>query len=160
MSSSTYQQSRDLENKVVTIDWYADDHTVRVVGKSHKRFEIHKDRAIEVLQMAKDRELFEKQFDLLISRVGEWAGENVRQIKSVFLTLRDTCLMLIVETVYPGCNDDFEDSLTQFELDVANDTDLNLICLNTMALPSASADSLSSFFDDRLLVKLQTQGAH
>jgi hypothetical protein len=40
--------------KTVELDWYADDDIVRVTPRNQGRFDIQKDRAIEVLRQTKN----------------------------------------------------------------------------------------------------------
>ena len=134
----------------VEIDWYDRAETIKVCPRSQKRFEVHKDRAIKILQLATNAD---SQIQLLIDKLGEWVRDNFDEyLSQAYLTLRDSRFAFLAISRLPECNDDLEDSLSDLDLSIANDPDLDLIRMNTLVLPPASDESLNSFFDQRFLL--------
>ena len=136
----------------VVIDWYSDAEFVHVVGKRQHRFEIHKDRAIEVLQVAHQRDLFSHQLKLAFATIQEWMDLHEDLVCTCFLTLRDSHLLLIVVPTQVECSDDLEDLVSDLDLKIASDAAMDLLKLNTIVLPYASEESMKSFFDERCLM--------
>ncbi|WP_145944510.1 hypothetical protein [Fuerstiella marisgermanici] len=158
MTTASHNVESSLQKKAVVVDWYSEHETIQVFGRNQSRFEIQKDRAIEALQVAKQREQFDKQLNLLIGKTFEWLVSGVSGVESIYLTLRDSRLMLVVIAEVAECQDDLEDSVTEFDITVAEDSDLDLIRMNSMVLPNASDEALNSFFDERFLLSLKKQG--
>ena len=52
----------------IEIDWFAKGDTVRVTPRNAQRFEIQKDKVIQILQREKESERFRKQFSHLLTR--------------------------------------------------------------------------------------------
>ena len=63
--------------------------------------------------------------------------------------------MLLVVSRSVACNDDLEDSISDLDWEIANDTDLEGIRMNTLIRPPASKEALSSFVDHRFLVAIK-----
>lgn len=144
--------------KSVELDWYAEDNVVHVVPRNQKRFEIQKDRAIEILQRAKDAEIFQQQFALLLDRLAEWINQHQGKIANSILTLQDDRLAFVIVRTAARYDEDLQDQLADLDFDVANDPDLNLIKLKTLALPNVSGAPLSSFLDERLVLVYHGDG--
>jgi len=73
----------------VEIDWFADGEVVTVTPRDQKRFEIQKDRAIQILQIADKQG---KQFEFLVDRLVRWISDNENAIDGAYLTLQDGTL--------------------------------------------------------------------
>jgi len=129
----------------VEINWYAEEDRVEVTPRDQQRFELQKDRVIDLLQLANHGE---KQLLLLLQLFGRWIDRNSAKIANAYLTLRDNTLLFLVISNTPTCDDEFEDELSDLDLALANDPDLRLIRLNTLVLPPASPEALDSFFHD------------
>ena len=84
-------------------------------------FEVHKDRAIAVLQLAAHAE---SQLKLLLERLARWVRDNAAMIDTAYVTLRDAKLAFLVVSKTPECNDDLEDSISELDFHIANDPDL------------------------------------
>jgi len=126
---------------------------VRVLGKDQKRFEIQKDYAIRILQVASDnKERFDKQFSLFMQLIQEWLNDNQSIVSRCVLTIRDSRMLLIAIAVDPEVNDDLEDSMSRLDLAMFRDSALDMIRVNTLVLPDVSSDSLQAFVDDRVLL--------
>src|SRR5260221_7968170 len=144
MPAETVQEA--IRN-VVELDWYADNDTVTVTPRDQKRFDIQKDRAIEVLQAEGQAILFGKQLGLLLERLAFWINNNLASVGDAFLTEQDGSFSFVVIQKVPVCDDDLQDSLASLNFSIANDSDLDLIELDTLALPTVSERALTSFID-------------
>ena len=143
----------------VEIDWYAEEDRVEVTPRDQQRFELQKDRVIDLLQLANHGE---KQLLLLLQLLGRWIDRNSAKIANAYLTLRDNTLLFLIISNAPACDDEFEDELSDLDLALANDPDLRLIRLNTLVLPPASPEALDSFFHDEftLVFRGKRTGSH
>lgn len=130
----------------VELDWYDEGETVRVFPRDQQRFEIQKDKAIGALQLASNAEL---QLDYLLDRLAIWIRAHESHLRDAWLTLRNDRFVFLAISKAPEYNEDLEDAVSDLDLAIANDPDLNLLRMNAMVLPPASTDALSSFFDDR-----------
>jgi hypothetical protein len=151
------------EIKVVELDWFADNDSVRVTPRNQQRFDIQKDKAIEILQRDKERDLFVQQFQLLLHRLGEWIRARKDKIAKAILTLQDNALAFVVVRNDAKYDEQFQDDLADVDIEIANDSELDLIELKTLALPNVSADALRSFLDERLTLSYndgERSGSH
>lgn len=140
--------------KAVDLDWYSDTDIVQVTARGQARFEVQKDHAIHALQLeAADRQRFEKQLHLLFETTAEWIRDSGSLVSDAYLTMRDGRFLFIPIAASAEISDDLEDSLSDLDIEVANDSQLDLILLNTMVLPPASEDALSSFFNDKFVLR-------
>lgn len=149
--------SESSPSNSVEIDWYAEHDTVIVSPRNTpgnmKRFAIQKDRAIEVLQAAQKAEVFDKQFGLLLDRLAEWINQHQGKISEAILTAQDGSLSFVVVRTEAELDDEFQDALTALEFDIANDANLDVISLDTMALPPVTRRALSSFLDAKFSMR-------
>lgn len=138
----------------VELDWFADGDVVTVTPRNQKRFDIQKDRAIAILQIADKRG---KQFEFLVERLGKWLSENDAAIASAYLTLQDGTLAFVVVRNEARYDEKFQDDLAELDFSLANDTELNEVRLKTLALPNVGASALRSFLDQRLVLSFHGQ---
>ena len=129
------------------LDWFAEADQVEVTARDQQRFEIQKDRAIEVLRQAKNAERFGKQFDLLLSILGSWLQDRTDRLISAHLTLHDGAFAFLVIMRQFQYNPELEDQLSDLDIQVANDPQLDLIRVNMSLMPPVSEEALSSFLD-------------
>ena len=138
--------------KCVELDWYADGEVVSVTPRDQQRFEIQKDRAIEILQRAKDGDAFQQQFLLLLQRLAAWMKVHSSKVARSILTLQDDRLAFMVVRNAVRYDELFEDELADLDYDIANDPDLDLMRLKTLALPKVDGEALRAFLDERLVL--------
>lgn len=152
--------STDLIDSIKTIelDWFEDNDVVRVTPRNQQRFEIQKDRAIEILQLASQAESFGRQFSLLLNHLAEWISERQEFIEAAILTLQDANLAFVVVRNSARYDEKFEDDMADLAFDVANDPDLDLVGIKTIALPLVPKVALQSFVDERLALSYGGRG--
>jgi hypothetical protein len=136
----------------VELDWFAEDEVVRVTPRNQQRFDIQKDRAIEILQRAKESGRFQQQFSLLLNRLAEWLAPRQAKVSQAIVTLQDGTLVFLLVRKEAKYDEGFQDELAELDFDIANDPDLDLIKLKTLALPNVSGEALRSFLDERLIL--------
>ncbi len=146
-------QSQELI-RTVELDWFACDQDDKVVvtPRDQQRFEIQMDVAIRILQMANEESLFQKQLRLLLTHLGSWINRHRSAIRNAYLTLHDSALAFVVVRTRPSYDAEFEDALSDVDLEIANDPALSLITLHTLALPPVSEAGLLSFVDRRFVL--------
>jgi hypothetical protein len=139
----------------IVIDWFDEGETVRVKPRNQSRFDVQKDRAISILQLAHSAE---SQLWLLLEKLSGWMRDNASRTSAGYLTLRDAKFAFIVISRSVECDDDLEGSLSELDFQIANDPDLDVIRMNAFVLPPVSREALNSFFDRRLLLEYRGQG--
>ena len=124
------------ELQAIEIDWFGETEIVAITPRDQQRFEIQKDKVIDILRVATQQEgLFRKQINLLFSRLADWLRGHSSKVEQGFLTVHDTAFAFVVvknDARYDEC---LEDSLAMLDVELANDEALDLIRLNTLALP-------------------------
>lgn len=143
--------SKDTPSKIQTVelDWFAEADNVRVTPRNQKRFEIQKDWAIKILQVAEEhKSTFRIQLELLLDVLAKWVHGASGEVDIAYLTWHDTSFLFIAVCTSPEFNEDFEDSLSELDFEIANDADLSMIRLHAISLPHVSVESLSSFIDE------------
>jgi hypothetical protein len=135
--------------KRVFLHWHNERGQIVVTPKDNDRFMVSIRRAVEVLQKSSAFEQFNVQFRLLLKLLATWL-EKRKDVKSAHLTLRDGALSFVVVRMSARYDAQFEDELSDLDIEIANDSDLDLINLNVLSLPTVSEEALSGFIDSRL----------
>lgn len=130
---------------------------VLVTAADEDRFAIKVRRAVEILQQAGRREEFRDQFKLLLGVLAGWLKDR-SDIERAFLTQRDGAFSFVVMRSVCEYDDDFEDELSTIDFHIANDTDLNLIKMDAIALPPVSDAAVRSFLDPDFVMEYATHG--
>src|SRR5207244_578824 len=95
-------------------------------------------------------EQFKAQFQFLLSRLAAWINERTKKIDLAILTLQDNVLLFLVVRKEARYDETFQDDIAKLDYAIANDAELSLIDLKTLALPHVKGDTLRSFIDERL----------
>ena len=128
----------------VQLDWSNDNGQITVTPRDEDRFTIKMRRAIEVLQRAEKGDLFNTQFQLLMSILASWTSQR-QDVERSYITIRDGRLAFVVVRNESAYCEEFEDELSDLDIRIANDVDLNLIELDAIGLPKISSPALKSF---------------
>jgi hypothetical protein len=144
----------------VELDWYAvgDGDVVGVTPRNQTRFEIQMDRAIQILQLANEAERFNKQFKLLLQKIAAWIKPRSAKIEAAYMTLQDGTLAFIIVRHESRYDEVLQDDLADLDVEIANDGDLDLINLATLALPNVDEAATLSFLDKRLVLTYSKDG--
>ena len=135
------------KNVVLQLAWDDIDGRVIVTPENEDRYQLRIDRVVELLQLAQDAESFKNQVNFLHKRLAGWMSAR-DDIENAYLTFRDGALSLVVVRNDPKYCPEFDDALSDLDIEIANDVDLNLIKLNTISLPPTSQEALQQFVDD------------
>lgn len=126
---------------------YQDREGVVVVTPDDEdRFAITVGAAIQACHAFEQQKVFEHQFTIVLKRLAKWVQETQAEIAGAYVTVRDNGLLFLVVRKSPQYDACFEDKLTELDLEVANDPNLNLIRLSVLAIPEASDDAVASFW--------------
>ena len=136
---------------IVQLDWADIDGSVTVTPENEDRFNLKIRRAIEACKEAVDADQFGLQFRILLKRLAEWRASRT-DVQDAYVTVRDGRFVFLVVRNRPEYDAEFEDSLSALDLAIANDTDLERIHLDAMAVPPASRESLASFLNPSILL--------
>jgi hypothetical protein len=74
----------------VELDWYDENEVVEVRPRDKQRFEVQKDRAIEILRVAKEGDRFQTQFQFLLNTLAAWDLDLVK-VKTLLLPNVSRC---------------------------------------------------------------------
>ncbi len=89
---------------------------------------------------------FQKQVcDKLEPRLGEWCAKEAQNIATAYLAFREGRFLFLVVRKAVAYDRDFSDRLTDLDIAVARDSDLDLIKLDVLALPNVSEEVARSF---------------
>ena len=149
--------SRSPRN-VEQLRWTEEDGHVTVTPRDEDRFTIKLNRAVDILQQANQREAFSHQFQVLLRTLVAWLRSHQKQVQSAYLTQRDGVLSFVVVCSSCEYDDEFEDSLSDLDFDIARDADLDLIKMNALSLPKATDAAIASFLDEQFTLQLLGEG--
>jgi hypothetical protein len=143
--AATFPSDSQQASGIVQLNISNKDGLVTVTPSSQDRFNIKVDRAIEACVGAAHEDRFRQQLTLLFKRLASWLLERPSKFTTAFVTLRDGCLLFLVVTRHATYDGAFEDDLSALDIELANDPDLDLITIHTMAIPSVSEVALAGF---------------
>lgn len=118
----------------VELDWYDKSEVVKVNPRDQQRFEIQKDRAIDILRAGKNAEQFQKQLMLLAKTIVHWVIPLQDKLSKAIVTLQDGALALVVVQSSEKYDEPLQDSLLELDFAIANDVDFDLVKLKTVLL--------------------------
>lgn len=121
------------------------DGIVVVTSDDEDRFAITVKEAIHACRVYQREEIFAHQFNILLKRLAIWLRTRQDEVADAFVTVRDNGLLFLVVRKSPHYDAGFEDDLTELDLEVAQDPNLDLIRLSVLAIPHASDDAIASF---------------
>lgn len=134
------------DKAVLQLSWVDTDGVVTLTPEDEDRFSMKVKRVIAACQSAAREDAFRSQLDFLLNRLGRWLKDRP-QVADAFLTLRDAQLLFLVVRERVEYDAEFEDALSALDVEISRDVDLELIRMNTMALPRVSLQAVDSFAD-------------
>lgn len=140
---STVQNSRF----VVRFD---DDREVLVETEDGDRFLTTVAEVASVLRIVDPKEIlkFQREYTDLNKKLSEWLKTHRNVAKTAYLTARDHGLIFIVIPKKPKYDREFEDFLSDLDLEIANDSRFPTIRLSVMQLPTNNPDGLGCFISN------------
>ena len=136
-----------LKKNILQLSWSNHDGQATVTPQNEDRYTIKVQKVIELLALGKKAENFELQFKLLLNTLGSWFNGR-KDLADAYLTSRDGIFSFIAIRSEMKYSESFEDEHADLDIHIANDSDLNLVKLNTMSLPPVSAETLDQFICD------------
>lgn len=134
------------QRNAVQLDWRDEDGYVTVTPSDESRFAIKIRRAVEILQVGANLDEFKAQFQVLLSVLAGWLKTR-KDIADAYITTNDGTLAFLVVRNIATYDEEFEDSLSDLDMDIANDVDLDKVRIRAISLPSVSDEALASFLD-------------
>lgn len=103
---------------------------------------------------------FQAQFKVLNNVLVKWIADRNDKIDHAYLTERDAGLLFVVVQKSEQIDPDFEDELTDLDLQIAHDSFLPMIKLSVIALPKCSKEQLGSFTGAWAIDYVERSGTH
>jgi hypothetical protein len=145
MSSSPLS---DLTNAIV-LSWDENGRKVRISTSDNDLFFTTVGEAIEACKARDFQEDFKRQFDGLLGVLAEWIKKHKDHIDRAYLTIRDAGLLFLPITKFSRLDPDFEDLLTDLDIQIAQDDKYSHITMSVLALPNTSSEAISSFVNPK-----------
>ena len=139
-----------------------EDGSVVVCPQDGDRFVIQKRKAVEALKAVDRQASFEAQLQVLLNALGAWAKQrttDVGDISSMYLTLGDIGFLAIVVKRDADYSRDLEDSLSELDLEIANNADLDTLRVEFLAVPNVGPVALDSFLHNGFQLQLSCEQA-
>lgn len=133
----------------IQLDCKDQDARVVVTPDDGDRFAITMELAIRGCKIASQLDKFNKQLSILMGHLADWTDQYIEDIDKVYLGIKDDGLQFLVVRRSKRYNRDLEDALTNLDIAIAQDSDLDLIQLSVLALPKTSTASVQSFLPRR-----------
>jgi hypothetical protein len=121
------------------------DGLVVVTPEDEDRFSITVEAAIRACQVDQKDAIFRFQFKRMLNQLAAWLTARSEHVAKAFVSVREVGLLFLV--VRKARNNDafFEDDLTDLDLQIAQDPDLDLIRLSVLAIPCSPDEAVESF---------------
>jgi len=135
------------KQEYIRLKWSEKDHKILVEAKDEDRFSLTVGDAIVACKVyeREKKAMFPKQFRMLLNFLGNWAFERRNKLAKVFLTIRDAGLLFLVVTKGKTYDEQFEEDLTELDLEVAHNEDFSEIALSVQSLPLCDENNYNSF---------------
>ncbi len=134
--------------------WSMQGEMITVTPRDHDRFSMRMQVAIELLQKREKRDRVTGQISLLFRQLAAWLKDR-NDIQSAYVTLRDGELAFVVVHDSETYDAEFEDELSDLDIQIANDVDLPDIEMSVFSLPMVSDEALDSFLHTEVQFKLE-----
>ena len=129
---------------------FEDNRIVFVEGKDEDRFILTMSEAIRACKAydsCKEHAFFSRQYKNMLSRLKNWVSENKDVIDRAFLTVQDSGLSFLTVTKTRQYDDEFEERLSDLDLEIARSKEFSLIGLNVQSLPNCGPSNYLAFCD-------------
>jgi hypothetical protein len=138
---------------VVQLDARNEHGVVTVTPNDKDRFVLRVGEAILACQRAKAGEDDRQRFDLLLKRLAEWVLGRT-DVREAFLTAREGGLCFVAVRMQSPYDAEFEDALTQLDIELAHDRDIKFR-VEVMSLPPVSPKTLLTFIHPDIALHIQ-----
>lgn len=136
-----------FEQNVLQLDYRDENGIITVTPRNQDRFCIKIDKAIAALEGSQRTDRIRKQLNLLLNKIAGWLVTQPK-VAHAYLTYRDHRHLFVAIKDTPAYDSDFEDDISDLDLAIARDVDLDMLKVDCMSLPTANPDALASFFNE------------
>jgi hypothetical protein len=145
--SAIKSENTVLESYVspIQLNWQEKNSVVTVIPGDEKLFYITIEKAIEACRAKNESVIFINQFMRLLNKLALWNKNHENDISNAFLTVRDANLLFLIVKKSVKFDSEFEDELTDLDIEIAQDKKFNKIKLSVLALPQTDFHSINSF---------------
>jgi len=154
MSESTAARNDTETAAAIQVSWADRDGTLVVTPQDQDRYCMRIDEAIELLQLKHQKDRAQSQLSFLLRRLVDWIGQRGDRLRETYLTLRDGQWLFLMVSTEAQYDADFEDDVTDLDIELAADPELNLIDTAVLSLPITALDSLDSVLHPRLTFQI------
>jgi hypothetical protein len=120
---------------------------VQIETEDEDRFLVTVGEAIRACKAFDKFADFHRQIRRVVAILSVWIENHKSQIAEAYLAVRDVGLLFLIVQNAKAFDQELEDSLTDLDVAIAQDAELNLIKLSVLALPRASEESIHSFLN-------------
>lgn len=134
------------------------DGRVRIVPPDSDIMALSVETAIAACRAFTQQIVFKNQFDQLLMRLAEWIAQHKAKLSAACVTVRDSGLLFLVMLKEPRLDREIEESLTELDLEIANDADYGLISLAVHAIPRSDEATVQSFVSRKMALRYRIDG--
>lgn len=149
MADATDTNGTQQHQSLVELHWENVEGRVKVVLPGSDIMLLQMDAAVQACRAFHKQVIFGDQLKMLLQGLAEWIDSRIDQLSDAYLTVRDAGLLFVVVRKGRQYDSDFESKLTDLDVEVANDSDYNLIKMDVLALPNSSNESINSFVSNK-----------
>ncbi|MBN2211948.1 MAG: hypothetical protein JW709_11180 [Sedimentisphaerales bacterium] len=135
----------DCQLGIIQLRWDEKDRKVVITTHDGDKFVTTVDQAIFACKAADKREIYKKQFNNLLDKLGGWLQHHKKTVFEAFLTIRDAGLLFVPIKNTPQYDPAWEDELTDLDLEIAQDDQFDVIRLSVLSLPKTTPEAISTF---------------
>lgn len=136
----------------VQLDYAGSAPGVVVTPEDQDRFMLPMQAAIDGCRLMVEQDKVQRQFKVLLERLQEWARRHSADVLQVHLGFRDSRLLFLVERRSARFNRELEDELTELDIEIAREKQLDSISLQVLAIPGPSPESVASILAPGLVM--------
>ncbi len=135
------------------LNFNAEGQMVVITPEDEDRYCMTIEEAVRACNAGKHQVSFQRQFENLLVKSADWLRKNPNDISSAYLTVRDSGILFFIVRKTSGYDDAFEDTLTDFDISIAEDPNFDKIRLSVLAIPNSPQETVDSFLKPTVTVK-------
>ncbi len=132
---------------VVQLAWKDHVGTLVITDADESRFAVRIADAIVKLRAEASRDVVKEQFDLFFSEIQGWI-EGRGDVSEAYVCCQPGEMVLLVVTNLDRYNAEFEDALSDFDMKLSNDPELDKLNVSVMSLPRMPSSALACFLPE------------
>lgn len=124
---------------------------VTVTDEDEDRFSLHINEAVLACRSHTNAERFRKQVHILLNRLHKWSVDHEDEVREAVLMIQEMEFLLICITKHGPISAELDNDLTDLELEIANDSDINQLPFSGQLLPPLSEEATRGFIPSDML---------